>query len=99
MNKTEARYAARLDAEIAAGIVHRYWFESVNFRLAHVKAYYKPDFLVQLPTGALEIHEVKGSSRIENESLLRLKVVADRFPFRVLVVWPSREAWNFREIC
>jgi hypothetical protein len=59
MNKTEAAYAATLDARRYAGEVAWFKFEGVKLRLAD-NTFYTSDFAVMLADGALEVHEVKG---------------------------------------
>ena len=58
MNKLEERYAAILAARQAAGEIDAYWFERFTFKLAD-DTRYTPDFVVQMPDGTLEAHEVK----------------------------------------
>lgn len=93
MNKGERAYASHLDLWRAAGKVRRWWFEFVALRLAD-NTHYKPDFLVQLPDGALELHEVKGrkgdSFYAEEDAWIKVKVIAEHSPFAVRVVWPLK---------
>jgi hypothetical protein len=83
MNNTEREYSRLLESRKCAGEVHAWWFEALNLRLGQ-KCFYKPDFLVQLADGTLEIHEVKG--HWERESLARTKVAADKYPFTIIAV-------------
>lgn len=82
MNKSEAAYAAHLDVLKRVGQIADYWFERVTVKLAH-DTRYTPDFLVQLPDGELQLHEVKG--HFEDDALVKVKVAAELFPFRILV--------------
>jgi len=59
MNRTEAEYAAFLDAQKAAGLVHDYWFEGITFVLAP-NTRYTPDFMVLNADLTIDIIEVKG---------------------------------------
>jgi hypothetical protein len=95
MNGTESRYADVLDARIADGTLIEYWYEDWTFRLAD-DTRYNPDFVVALPDGTLEIHEVKGRRRgngdrywVEEDARVKLRVFARQYPFRVRVVWES----------
>lgn len=85
MNKTEAAYAAHLEAEKLAGRVLWYRFEGVKLRLADL-TFYSPDFAVMLAGGELEMHEVKGGVW-EDDARVKIKVAADQYPFRFLAVY------------
>lgn len=100
MNKGEASYAAVLDQRIADGHVTAWWFEFITIRLAD-DTHYRPDFLVMLPDGTLEIHEVKGrkgdSFYATEDSWPKIKIAAEVAPFPVRVVWPDK-AGGWREL-
>lgn len=78
MNKTEARYHARL----AATKPHaRIWFEAVTLKLGH-DCRYTPDFMVQEPGllgHSIAFHEVKGA-RKRDDAMVKLRVAASTFP-------------------
>lgn len=102
MNKTEAAYAAVLDQRRAAGHVAAWWFEFLTLRLADA-THYRPDFLVLLPDGSLELHEVKGRKGdtffATEDGWLRLKVAADVSPIPIRVVWPDKAGgWQERTL-
>jgi hypothetical protein len=102
MNKGEARYAEELDRRIAAGHLAAWWFEGVTLKMAP-DTHYRPDFLVVLADGTLELHEVKGRKGdtfyATEDGWLKLKLVAEQFPFTVRVVWPAKDGhWNDREL-
>lgn len=100
MNKGEAAYAGVLDQRIAAGHVTAWWFEFITLRLAD-DTHYRPDFLVMLPDGTLEIHEVKGRKGdtfyATEDSWPKIKIAAEVAPFPVRVVWPDR-AGGWKEL-
>lgn len=100
MNKGEAAYADVLDARIASGHVVAWWFEGITVKLAP-STHYRPDFLVQIASGELEIHEVKGRKGdtfyATEDGWLRVKAVAETFPFTVRVVWPRKGGAGFHE--
>lgn len=83
MNKSEAAYAAHLEARKAAGEVAWYRFEGVKLRLAD-GCFYTPDFAVMLTSGALECHEVKGY--MMDDAAVKVKVAAATYPFAFFVV-------------
>lgn len=85
MNKTESRYADILDRRQQSGIVLEWRYEAMTFRLTTPvggkKALtYTPDFMVLKHDGTMEFVEVKGGFAT-NESLNRLKVASEMFPW------------------
>jgi len=72
-SKTEARHAAYLNMEKNCGNIKDYMYEPFGIRLAD-KCTYHPDFLVILPDGKIEIHEIKGA-HVWDDSIVKLKVV------------------------
>lgn len=102
MNKTEAEYAKILEARRACGKVLWYRFEGVTLKLAD-NTRYTPDFIVMLDSGELEAHEVKGSMNfIQDDAKVKIKVAADIFPFRFILVAPIAKkhggGWETKEI-
>lgn len=87
MNKTEARYAEHLEAHRAAGMISWFGFEAVKLRLAD-NTFYTPDFAVLAKDSVLEFHEVKGFW--QDDARVKIKVAADRFPFRFIAVTERR---------
>lgn len=83
MNKTEAAYAATLDARRYAGEVAWFKFEGVKLRLAD-NTFYTPDFAVMLANGALEMHEVKGFW--QDDARAKIKIAADLYPMLFVAV-------------
>jgi hypothetical protein len=83
MNKTESRYADVLCARLLAGEIIAYWYERWTFKLAD-DTRYTPDFMVQLPDGTIEAHEVKGF--METHARVKIKVLPEMFPVRCVVV-------------
>lgn len=96
MNKTEERYSAVLADRQAAGEIIAWWFERFTFKLAD-DTRYTPDFMVQLPDGTLEAHETKGF--MEEDAKVKIKVFAEAFPFRCVVVRAKAKrdggGWDF----
>jgi len=83
MNKTEAAYAATLDARRYAGEVAWFKFEGIKLRLAD-NTFYTPDFAVMLAGGALEMHEVKGFWH--DDARAKIKIAADLYPMNFVAV-------------
>jgi len=77
MNKTEQAYADHLELLRRAGEVLWFKFEPMRLQLAG-KTTYSPDFLVQVKSGHLELHEVKGFW--EDDARVKIKVAAEMFP-------------------
>lgn len=98
MNKTEAAYAATLDARRHAGEVAWFKFEGIKLRLAD-NTFYTPDFAVMLTDGVLELHEVKG--HWVDDARAKIKIAADMYPIRLIAVRvkPKREGggWAVEE--
>lgn len=92
MNKTEAAYAKVLEAMREAGEVWRWRFEAIKLRLAD-RTTYTPDFLVTLPSGEMEFHEVKGFWR--DDARVKVKVAAEMYPeFHFLSVQKCAGGWK-----
>jgi hypothetical protein len=100
MTETERKYGDHLEFMKRAGQIIEYWYEPFNIHLAE-GVYYKADFLVHAADGVLEVHEVKGAAAvIEEKAVIKAKLVAEKFPFRMRIVWPKpkREGgWNYRD--
>lgn len=77
LNKTEEAYRAHLDMRRMAGEVLWYSFEPFRLNLAP-KTTYTADFLVQLASGHLEVHEVKGFWT--DDARVKIKVAAKMLP-------------------
>jgi len=96
MNKTETRYADRLEAMLHAHEIRWWRFEGLKFRLSD-GAWYTPDFNVLTANGDVECHEVKG--HWEEAARVRIKVAADQYPFRFVACTEKRKkdggGWNF----
>lgn len=100
MNGTERKYSQYLDMRVRAGQIHWYQFDAIKLRLAE-KTFYTPDFLVMHADESIEVHEVKGTSKgkpfVEDDAAVKIKVAADKFPFRFKMVWfDKREGWKER---
>lgn len=100
MNKTESRYAQRLQLLQGAGKVLWWKFESIKLRLAP-DCTITVDFAVMTDAGVLEMHDVKGAKGIYfDDAKVKMRVAADMFPFIFKVVYPKpkSEDWITEEI-
>lgn len=102
MNGLEKRYELHLAQLKASGTILEYLFEALKLRLAD-KTYYSPDFLVINKDHEIEFHEVKATSkgkpRYEDDAIVKLKVVAEHFPFRFKMVWVDKTlGWVTRDM-
>ncbi len=102
LNKTEVAYAETLEVRKLAGDIAWYAFEAVTLKLAF-DTRYCPDFIVMRSDGQLECHEVKGRTKINgkespycmDDAKVKIKVAAEKFPFRFLMVFPlSGGGWK-----
>ena len=91
-SKWEEQYRNMLELKYRAGEILAYAYESITFRLAP-KTTYTPDFLVVLPDGKVQIHEVKGFAR--EDAIIKFKVAAQQNPwFEFIMVKKSKtEGW------
>ncbi len=90
-SKLERDYARQLEDQLRNGDILWWGYEPMRLRLAD-GAYYKPDFAVMTWDGALELHETKGFWR--EASRVRIKVAAERFPWRFIAVTRSKGRWD-----
>lgn len=97
MNDTETDYGKHLNDRKLLGEVVSWDFNAVRFHLGG-GAWYKPDFLVVMKEGYVELHETKGYWR--EAARVRIKVAASRYPaFRfVAVKRQGKRSWQYEEI-
>jgi len=103
MNKTEATYSRRLEAEKLAGRIAWWQFEPVKLRLAD-NCTLAPDFMTMDPDGFITMVDTKaywasaGKVGVTDYSLVKLKVAAEAFPmFRFIMTWQKDHIWEERE--
>lgn len=89
MNKTEAAWAERLEAQKRSGEILNYWYEAIKLRLAD-RTWYTPDFLVHHPDGSLEFQEIKGG-HIWEDGLVKFKVTREQFPIFLWSMWQRKK--------
>jgi len=86
-SQLEREYAAVLEAQRVAGEILWWKHHAMRLRLAE-GTYYSTDFLVMLPNYELELRETKGWLR--EAARVRVKVIAEMYPFRVVMVRAER---------
>jgi hypothetical protein len=90
MNRTEAEYASVLESRKLAGEIVGWRYEAYKLRLAD-NTHYTPDFVVQLTTGEIELHETKactaaGKFLCQDDAKVKIKVAAEQYPeFRFIM--------------
>ena len=82
-SKWEQLYSDHLARLQSDGVIASYAYEPITFKLAH-RCTYTPDFLVVLPSGSVEIHEVKGYLR--EDAAIKFKVAAQNNPWATFVM-------------
>jgi len=93
MNKTEQKYADLLSLKKQSGEVVEWWFDSINLKIGD-NCHYRPDFLVMLSSGELEMHETKGYWT--DDALVKIKVAAEKFPFTFRSFRYIKKEWEER---
>ena len=107
MNETEQAYSEVLNERQRTGAILEWTYEPLTFKLAD-NTRYTPDFVVQYPDGAMEVHEVKACKRTggflaEDDAMVKIKVAAEMYPwFRWFLCGKLPKCaggdWKFREI-
>lgn len=102
MNATEAAYDKVLASRKLASEIVWYEFEAITFVLEGGTRY-TPDFIVQLATGEIEVHEVKGFWT--DDARVKVRIAQGRFPFRFLAImgkkkkgeytWTTEDFWKW----
>lgn len=92
MNKTERLYSFELDEFQRQGIIDRWAYESLKFRLAD-RTWYTPDFVVWLPDGGIQLVEVKGFLR--DDAAVKFKVAREAFPeWEWIMMRRTKSGWE-----
>lgn len=95
MNGWETEYGELLERRKQAGEVLWYGFGMIRLRIGK-GCMYKPDYFVVLSSGVVECHEVKGFMR--EAARVRLRVAAERYPFRFVVCRKVDGEWRFEDV-
>lgn len=110
-NKLEQAYDAVLAGQKLAGLIQDYWFEPCSLKLAEGTRY-TPDFMVVMPDMEVRFIEVKAGMAVkkdgvatgetkaisEDASRVKIKVAANKFPFRFVVAYHRKGEWFWDEI-
>jgi len=98
MNGTEAAYDKVLAERKRIGEIVWYAFEAITFVLPG-GVRYTPDFIVQLATGELEAHEVKGFW--QDDARVKIRLAQGIFPFRFIAIMGKKKkgvyTWTFED--
>jgi hypothetical protein len=93
----ERDYAAHLNLRKAAGEI-AWWEHHLLTINLDAKTKYKPDFIVGMTDGSIEVHEVKGFER--RDAVPRFRWAAQRCPWmRFVMVRKVSKGWEvYREL-
>lgn len=93
----ERDYAKHLQLRKRAGEILGWTYACPPF-LIGFDCRYKPDFMVTLNNGTVEMHEVKGYFR--DDAKVKLMVAASAFPLHpfILVTWDKSTGWKLKRI-
>lgn len=100
LNKTEGRYWDRLVVAQHRGEIVEFKAHSLTLILGP-DCRYTPEFLVVLPSGEMQIHEVKGPFiRSGDDGMVKLRVAARLFPwFRFILAQEQKDkSWEITEV-
>lgn len=111
MNKTEQAYAGVLADRKLIGEIVDYEYEAISLTLAKGVRYI-PDFLVEMPDGELQCHEVKAGREkkvdgvktgetvpmSEDASRIKIRMAAQQFPFRFILAYCRKGQWFYDEV-
>lgn len=91
-SKWEEIYYNKLLGMAANGEIASVEYEPVTFKLAP-RTTYTPDFLIVMPDGKIQIHEVKGFAR--EDAIVKFKVAAAKNPWAVFVmIRKVKDSWK-----
>lgn len=95
-SKWEELYAQHLAAQALAGEIADWKYEPLKILLAP-QTTYTPDFMVIMPDGKIEMHEVKGYLR--DDAAVKFKIAADSFPFWTFkMITRKQHEWQIMRI-
>ena len=92
MNKLETRFAEYLELQKKAGLIYWYDYEPIRLKLAD-RTTYLPDFMALMSDDSIQLFEVKGFW--EQHARIKIKVAADKFPFKFTAVQWVKKEWSF----
>jgi len=83
MNGLETAWAEVLTSRVQSGTLLWWKFEGITLKIAP-DTRLTCDFATQMPDGEIVLYETKGF--MEGDAHVKLKVAAENFPFRIIVV-------------
>jgi hypothetical protein len=92
MNKTEAAWARRLDADPAVRAWH---YEEVKVRVGMERAWYTPDFFVEYRDGTYGFDEVKGA-HVRDKGRARFQAAARLHPWARWRMWQMESTYLWK---
>jgi hypothetical protein len=96
MNKLESRFAEVLEVRRLGGEIAAWWWESMTLKLAQ-DCRLTVDFMVLMHDGEVRLYETKGFMR--DDALVKLKVCAEKVPFRIFLCKYKGMVWTEEEVC
>lgn len=94
MNKTEKAYADHLETRRLAGEIISWHFETYTLKIA-ADCRYTPDFMVIMPDGTMQFHEVKGYWM--DDAKVKIKVAARNLPHIFIAVRKTKGGWEYTD--
>ena len=97
-SKTERTYAGILELDQADGLIRRWLYEPLRFKLAESEygagAWFCPDFAVWLPDGTMELREIKGGF-VREAARVRFLVAKRLYPeFSWKMIQHTKLGWQ-----
>ena len=99
LNKTEGRYFDKLLLAKSEGRIHDFKFHELTFKLGP-DCRYTPEAWVLLPSGEMQLHEVKGMF-VRDDAMVKLRAASKQFPmFRWFFCQEQKDKmWKIKEVC
>jgi len=98
----ERDWSAVLDLQLRAGEILEWHYERFRIVLTETvvlssRTSYTPDFVVYLPDGAMEFHEIKGYRR--DDAMVKLRVAVSQNPrHQFKLIERKRGSWVISEL-
>ena len=110
-SKLEQAYEGLLAGRKLGGEIADYKYEPISLKLAEGVRYI-PDFMVEMPDGEIQLHEVKAGREkkvegvrtgetvplTEDASRIKIRMAAKEFAFRFVLAYFRKGTWYFEEV-